>query len=144
MTIPPSFAEQSFLVKPVGYIRSSLMHREEAPLQGDEGAPAAWVEIQPAFVAALEGIEKDDELLLLTWLHEAERDILQVHPRGRKENPVTGVFATRSPSRPNPVGIHRVSVLKVEGTRIQVGPLEAIDGTPVIDIKPVLDEIGER
>jgi tRNA-Thr(GGU) m(6)t(6)A37 methyltransferase TsaA len=107
-------------------------------MQGDEGAPDAWLDISLQVIPGLMGIEPGDELFILTWLHVAERDVLQVHPRGDPNRPLAGVFATRSPDRPNPIGLHRVSVLEVSETKIRVAPLEAIDGTPVIDIKPVL------
>lgn len=107
-------------------------------MQGDEGAPEAWLELTPQSAPGLMGIRAGDELLVLTWLHLAERDVLQVHPRGDLNRPLTGVFATRSPDRPNPVGLHRVTVLEVAGHKLRVAPLEAIDGTPLVDIKPVL------
>ena len=107
-------------------------------MQGDEGAPDAWLELTPQAAPGLMGIKPGDELIVLTWLHLAERDVLQVHPRGDLTRPLTGVFATRSPDRPNPIGLHRVSVLEVTGQKLQVAPLEAIDGTPIVDIKPVL------
>ena len=107
-------------------------------MQGDEGAPEAWLEFTPQFAPGLMGIQAGDDLLVLTWLHLAERDVLQVHPRGDPNRPLTGVFATRSPDRPNPVGLHRVTVLEAAGQKLRVAPLEAIDGTPLVDIKPVL------
>jgi tRNA-Thr(GGU) m(6)t(6)A37 methyltransferase TsaA len=111
-------------------------------MQGDEGAPDAWIELRPEVVPAAASLEPGDELLVLTWFHEADRSVLQVHPRSDPTRPLTGVFSTRSPDRPNPVGLHRVRVLAVEKQRIGVGPLEAIDGTPVIDLKPVLRTDG--
>lgn len=122
----------------VGVVRSPLARREDAPRQGSEGAPDADVVLEPAFAAALEGVRAGDELLLLTWLHAADRAVLQVHPRDDLARPLTGVFATRSSDRPNPIGIHRVTVRTVDGLRLEVGPLEAIEGTPVLDLKPVL------
>jgi len=107
-------------------------------MQGDEGAPEAWLELTPQAAPGLLGIQAGDELIVLTWLHLAERDVLQVHPRGDLSRPLTGVFATRSPDRPNPVGLHRVSVVEVGEQKLRVAPLEAIDGTPIVDIKPVL------
>jgi len=107
-------------------------------MQGDEGAPEAWLELTPQAADGLVGIKAGDELIVLTWLHLADRSVLQVHPRGDLNRPLTGVFATRSPDRPNPVGLHRVLVLEVMGDKLRVAPLEAIDGTPIIDIKPVL------
>jgi tRNA-Thr(GGU) m(6)t(6)A37 methyltransferase TsaA len=129
----------SYQLRPIGIVHSSLKRREECPRQGREGAPDAWVEIDPAFVEGLDGITPGSEVVLLTWLHKARRDILKVHPRRNPENPLRGVFATRSPVRPNPVGLHRVKVLEIDPPgRLRVEPLEALDGTPVIDIKPVL------
>lgn len=122
----------------MGQVRSELTARTGAPMQGDEGAPDAWIELDPAFLPATAGLEPGDEILILTWLHRADRTVLQVHPRDDRSRPLTGVFATRSPDRPNPIGVHRVRLLALEGERIRVGPLEAIDGTPVIDLKPVL------
>ena len=136
--------ENGYVVEPIGVIRSELVSREAAPLQGDEGAPEAWLELSASVAQGLVGIGVGDALIVLTWLHLAQRDVLQVHPRGRLDNPLTGVFATRSSDRPNPIGLHRVSVLEVEERRLRVAPLEAIDGTPIIDIKPVLGQIAER
>ena len=135
----------SYTVEPIGFIRSELTRLEDAPMQGDEGAPEAWLELTPQAASGLLGIQPGDELLVLTWLHLAERDVLQVHPRGDLNRPLTGVFATRSPDRPNPIGLHRVSALEVEAQKLRVAPLEAIDGTPIVDIKPVLSSsISER
>jgi tRNA-Thr(GGU) m(6)t(6)A37 methyltransferase TsaA len=105
---------------------------------GYEGAPDAWLEMDSAVAAGLEGVAAGNEVILITWLHKAHRDTLKVHPRGDKNRPLTGVFATRSPDRPNPIGLHRVTVLEISGNRLKVGPLEAIDGTPIVDIKPIL------
>ncbi|MDQ2690775.1 MAG: tRNA (N6-threonylcarbamoyladenosine(37)-N6)-methyltransferase TrmO [Chloroflexota bacterium] len=127
-----------YTIRPIGYVRSTLRHLENAPMQGDEGAPEAWLELTTQAAPGLMGIQTGDELILLTWLHLAERDVLQVHPRGDLRRPLTGVFATRSPDRPNPIGLHRVSVLDVTRQKLRVSPLEAIDGTPIVDIKPVL------
>ncbi|HWT80258.1 MAG TPA: tRNA (N6-threonylcarbamoyladenosine(37)-N6)-methyltransferase TrmO [Candidatus Methylomirabilis sp.] len=128
-----------YSLRPIGIVRSPLRRREDCPHQGYEGAPEAWVELDPAFADGFGGIMPGDELILLTWLHEARRDVLKVHPRGKKAEPLRGVFLTRSPDRPNPIGLHRVKVIVVETpTRILVGPLEALDGTPIIDIKTVL------
>lgn len=129
---------------PIGVVRSRLTALEAAPLQGDEGAPEAWLELTAPVAPGLLGINTGDALLVLTWLHRARRDVLHVHPRGRTENPLTGVFATRSPDRPNPIGLHQVSVLEVRGQRLRVAPMEAIDGTPVLDIKAVLGPSNER
>ena len=136
--------ENSYTLEPIGVVRSELGSLEAAPRQGDEGAPEAWLELTAPVAPGLVGITAGDELIVLTWLHRARRDVLQVHPRGRLETPLTGVFATRSPDRPNPVGLHRVSVLEVAGQRLRVAPLEAIDGTPIVDIKPVLGPLDDR
>jgi tRNA-Thr(GGU) m(6)t(6)A37 methyltransferase TsaA len=125
-------------LRPIGIISSDLKSRAEAPKQGNEGAPDAWLEIEPWAADALLGIEVGDELMVITWFHRAARDVLQVHPRGDRNNPLAGVFATRSPDRPNPLGLHPVTVRAIEGTRLRIGPIEAIDGTPVVDLKPLL------
>ena len=125
-------------IEPIGLVRSELRRLEDAPKQADEGAPDAWLELTPQAGPGLSGIQAGDELILLTWLHLAERDVLQVHPRGDQNRPLRGVFATRSQDRPNPIGLHRVTVLEVAGHKLRVAPLEAIDGTPIVDIKPVL------
>jgi tRNA-Thr(GGU) m(6)t(6)A37 methyltransferase TsaA len=130
-------ALEEYTIRPIGYIRSPLRALEEAPRQGSEGAPDAWLEVNPAFARALSGIIKGDEVIVITWLHRADREVLEVHPRNDPSTPLTGVFATRSPDRPNPLGLHRVTVRELSGTRLRVGPIEAIDGTPVFDIKPV-------
>lgn len=136
--------EAQFTVHAVGVIRSALVDLASAPLQGDEGGNEAWLELTPQAAPAAMGINTGDKLLVLTWLHLGKRDVLQVHPRGNPDNPLTGVFATRSPHRPNPIGLHSVTVVAVEASRLKVAPIEAIDGTPIIDIKPVLGEINER
>ena len=110
----------------------------DATRQGNEGAPDATILLEPSYADALQGIRVADELILLTWLHEADRSVLQVHPRDDETRPLTGVFATRSSDRPNPVGLHRVTVRAIDGLELAVGPLEAIDGTPLVDIKTVL------
>lgn len=130
--------ETSYTIKPIGVIRSDLSSREVAPHQGYEGAPDAWLEMDSTVVKGLEGIAAGNEIVLITWFHKAHRDILSLHPRRDKNIPLIGVFATRSPDRPNPLGLHRVMVLEIAGNRLKVGPLEAIDGTPIVDIKPVL------
>jgi tRNA-Thr(GGU) m(6)t(6)A37 methyltransferase TsaA len=132
------------VLTPVGHVRSPLTDRAQAPRQGHEGAPTAWIDVAPAFADALHGLEVGQELLLITWFHQADRAVLQVHPRDDPDTPLTGVFATRSPDRPNPLGLHPVTLLAIEGTTLQVGPLEAIDGTPVVDIKPVLRSRSSR
>jgi tRNA-Thr(GGU) m(6)t(6)A37 methyltransferase TsaA len=128
----------TYVVKPIGFVRSSLKRPEDAPKQGDEGAPDAWVEVAADVAEGLEGIAVGQDIVLLTWLHQARRDVLKVHPRDDATVPLAGVFATRSQARPNPVGLHRVRVLAVAASGLRVGPLEAVDGTPVVDIKPVL------
>ena len=128
----------SFNVWPVGSLRSPLKTLEDAPRQGTEGAPDAWLDLEPRYLPALEGISPGDRLLLVTFFHRADRTVLQTHPRNDASLPLTGVFATRSPDRPNPLGLHRVTVKEINGPRLLVGPIEAIDGTPVVDIKPVL------
>jgi len=127
-----------YSLHPIGRIRSTLRALEEAPRQGSEGAPDAWLEVHPTFARGLLGIAAGDEVIVVTWLHRADRDVLEVHPRGDPENPLAGVFATRSPDRPNPLGLHRVTVREISGTRLRIGPIEAVDGTPVVDVKAVL------
>lgn len=130
-------------LKPIGVIRSVLKQRSKAPKQGSEGAPDAWLEVHPFALQALEGLRVGDEIIVLTWLHRAQRDVLKVRPRSDPSRRLTGVFATRSPDRPNPIGLHQVSVRKVERRRLRIGPIEAIHGTPVIDIKPVICKPAE-
>jgi tRNA-Thr(GGU) m(6)t(6)A37 methyltransferase TsaA len=131
-------ASQRAELKPIGFVRSSITRREQAPRQGNEGAPAAWLELDPTLLDGTRGIQIGAELIVITWFHEARRDVLQVHPRDDAALPLTGVFATRSPDRPNPLGLHRVTVLAIRGRELQVAPLEALDGTPIADIKCVL------
>jgi tRNA-Thr(GGU) m(6)t(6)A37 methyltransferase TsaA len=131
-------AVDEYVLKPIGVVRSELVDRAAAPSQGNEGAPDAWIELSPAVAEGLDGIAAGDELIVVTWLHEARRDVLKLHPRWDESRPLTGVFATRSPDRPNPLGLHRVTVLEVGPPGLKVGPLEAVDGTPVVDLKPVL------
>jgi len=130
--------ETSFMLEPIGIIHSELVSREAAPRQGNEVAPDAWLEVFSKFAEAMDDIAVDDTVIVITWLHQAQRDVLKVHPPDDETIPLTGVFATRSSDRPNPLGLHRVTVLEVSGNRLRVGPIEAIDGTPVVDIKPVL------
>src|SRR5262245_3534971 len=125
-------------VRPVGVIRSTLKARSQAPKQGSEGAPDAWLDVYPWAADGLQGLAVGDEIFVITWFHKADREVLKVHPRSDPRNPLTGVFATRSPDRPNPLGLHPVVVRAIDKTRLRVGPIEAIDGTPVVDIKPVL------
>jgi tRNA-Thr(GGU) m(6)t(6)A37 methyltransferase TsaA len=135
-------SSERFEVHPIGRVASTLASRAEAPKQGFEGAPDAWIEVVEDFVPGLDGIEVGQDILVLTWLHESERGVLKVHPRDDLRNPLTGVFATRSADRPNPIGLHRVRVLAIEGgARLRVRGLEAIDGTPIVDIKPVLEGV---
>ncbi|HEY1468461.1 MAG TPA: tRNA (N6-threonylcarbamoyladenosine(37)-N6)-methyltransferase TrmO [Candidatus Acidoferrum sp.] len=124
--------------RPIGVIRSTIKERAKAPKQGAEGAPDAWLEVRSFAAQALDGLQPGDHIVVLTWLHRARRDVLKVHPRSDPRRPLTGVFATRSPDRPNPIGLHHVTVRKVTKNRLRIGPIEAIDGTPVIDIKPAL------
>jgi len=124
-------------LRPIGLIRSSIRQRSEAPKQGTEGAPDAWLEVNPAVAEGLDGLAAGDNIIVVTWLHQAHRDVLKVHPRSDRSKPLTGVFATRSPDRPNPLGLHPVT-REVSQSRLRIGPIEAIDGTPVVDIKPVL------
>jgi tRNA-Thr(GGU) m(6)t(6)A37 methyltransferase TsaA len=126
----------------IGVIRSDLKTRSQAPRQGSEGAPDAWLEMSPLVARGLEGLAAGDELIVVTWLHRARRDVLRVRPRSDRRRSLTGVFATRSPDRPNPLGLHRVTLRRIEGERLLVGPMEAIDGTPVVDLKPVLSQNG--
>ena len=127
-----------FELRQIGVVESPLTDRDAAPRQGEEGAPAAWIVLEPSVRDALDGIELGSRLLVLTWLHHADRDVLRVHPRDDTANPLRGVFSTRSAYRPNPIGVHPVEVLEVRDDRLRVAPLEAIDGTPVVDLKPVL------
>ena len=133
-----------FQMSPIGYVHSSLKLRKGAPRQGWEGAPDAQLEIRAEFVEALEGIAPEQEIWILTWLHESQRAVLKVLPRHDPRNVMTGVFNTRSPDRPNPIGLHRAKILGIVDTRwLEVQGLEAIDGTPIVDIKPVLERRGD-
>ena len=123
---------------PVGRVESPLTDPASAPKQGDEGAPDAWLAFDPTAIEALDGIEPGDEVIVLTWLDRADRDVLRVHPRGDASRTPQGVFATRSPHRPNPIGLHRVEVAAIDSARVLVRGLEALDGTPILDVKPVL------
>jgi tRNA-Thr(GGU) m(6)t(6)A37 methyltransferase TsaA len=135
--------DDQYSLRPIGCIRSMLRALDEAPRQGTEGAPDAWLEVDPAFARALSGIAPGDAVIVITWLHRGDRDVLETHPRNDPAIPLTGVFATRSPDRPNPLGLHRVTVREISGTRLRIGPIEAVDGTPVVDIKPVLADSAD-
>lgn len=136
--------EEQLVLRPVGRVESTLTDAASAPKQGDEGAPDAWLVFDPAVSDALRNLAVGDDVVLLTWLDRSPRDVLVVQPRNDVTRPETGVFSTRSPARPNPIGLHRVTILSIDGLRIQVSNLEALDGTPVLDVKPVLRGIDER
>lgn len=137
--------EPRFELTQIGTVESPLTDPASAPKQGDEGAPDAWLNFAPAVLQGLEGLRAGDEVIVLTWLHRARRDVLRVHPRGDTSRPQQGVFNTRSPDRPNPIGLHRVQILSIDRTRVQVRNLEAVDGTPIVDLKPTLSsDIRER
>jgi tRNA-Thr(GGU) m(6)t(6)A37 methyltransferase TsaA len=130
---------------PIGWVESPLTDLASAPRQGDEGAPDAWLVFEPGVLDGLQGIRAGDDVLVLTWLDRARRDVLRVHPRGDTSRPEQGVFTTRSPHRPNPIGLHRVQVVSVDERRMLVRNLEAVDGTPIVDVKPVLSgDVDER
>jgi tRNA-Thr(GGU) m(6)t(6)A37 methyltransferase TsaA len=131
--------EKQYFIEAIGVIRSPLTNLADAPRQGDEGGQAVWLELHEQVAAGLVGLEIGDELMVLTWLHLAQRDVLQVQPRGDRERPLAGEFATRTPQRPKPIGLHRVTVLAIGAQALQVAPMEAIDGTPIVDIKPILE-----
>lgn len=133
-----------YVLQPIGWVESPLADRDTAPLQGDEGAPEAWLVFEPGMSRGLRDLQPGSDVIVLTWLDRARRDVLAVHPRGDQTRPVTGVFSTRSPDRPNPIGLHRVTILAIDGTRMRVRNLEALDGTPIVDVKPVLDPGAER
>ena len=128
-----------YLVRVIGYIHSVLSDPSEAPKQGAEGAPDAWLDLAPYAVPAARGLQIGQQLVVISWLHMANRDLLEVHPRDDARNPLTGVFATRSADRPNPLGLHRVTIREISGGRLRIGPIEAVDGTPVVDLKIALD-----
>lgn len=134
-----------YTLKPIGHVSSPLVDREQAPKQGNEGAPEAWLVFEPEFQEGLRDLRAGDEILVLTWLHRGDRETLSVHPRDDLSAPLRGVFSTRSQDRPNPVGIHRVRIVEVASpTRLKVLDLEAFDATPIIDVKPVLDPAKDR
>jgi tRNA-Thr(GGU) m(6)t(6)A37 methyltransferase TsaA len=134
-----------FEARVVGRVESSLTDLESAPRQADEGAPSAWLVFAPEVAAGLRNLHAGDVVLVFTWLDRARRDVLSVHPRGDRSRPEEGVFSTRSPHRPNPIGLHRVEITAIDGRRVQVRHLEALDGTPILDVKPILaEDIDQR
>jgi tRNA-Thr(GGU) m(6)t(6)A37 methyltransferase TsaA len=139
-----SLTPVTFELRQIGVVESPLSDTALAPNQGDEGAPLAWLAIDPEYAPALTDLAPGAPLIVFTWLHQASRDVLRLHPRGDRTRPEAGVFSTRSPDRPNPIGMHVVEIVAVDGTRIQVRDLEAIDGTPVVDLKPVLGDVSTR
>ena len=136
--------ETEYVIHPIGWVESPLVDRDAAPLQGDEGAPDAWIVLDPKMRPAAGDLDVGIEVIVLTWLDRTDRETLVVHPRGDPDRPARGVFSTRSQDRPNPIGLHRVQVVAIDGTRIHVRNLEALDRTPVVDIKPVLGPVDER
>lgn len=137
-------SESTYEVRPIGRVESPLVDPDAAPKQGDEGSPEAWLVFHADMAEGLRDLQAGSDILLLTWLDRARRDVLAVHPRDDPRNPVRGVFSTRSADRPNPIGLHRVQVLSIDGLRVRVRDLEALDGTPIVDVKPVLAPVGER
>lgn len=137
-------AEDGYLVRPIGWVNSPLVEPALAPKQGDEGAPEAWLVFEHEVLDGLRDLRPGSDVLVLTWLDRARRDVLSVHPRGDESRPETGVFSTRAPDRPNPIGLHRVSIVSIEGGNMRVRNMEALDGTPVLDVKPVLGRRSER
>ena len=137
-------SEETYRLRPVGWVESPLTDRDAAPKQGDEGAPLARIVLRPEVREAAADLRVGDQVLVLTWLHQGRRDVLSVHPRGDPNRPRQGVFSTRSPDRPNPIGLHAVTIVSIEDNAIAVRNLEAIDGTPVLDVKPILDPVHER
>ena len=135
----------SFEVRAIGKVESPLTDLQSAPLQADEGAPEAWLVFEPEVLEGLRSLQPSDQVIIITWLDRARRDVLSVHPRGDPSRAQEGVFSTRSPHRPNPVGLHRVEITAIDGRRVRVRHLEVLDGTPIIDVKPILSgEIGQR
>jgi tRNA-Thr(GGU) m(6)t(6)A37 methyltransferase TsaA len=131
---------RGYIAQPIGFIKSKIKKRRDAPLFYTEGAPNATLNLMRKYSAGLDRMKVGDEIIVITWLHLARRDVLRVHPRGDASRPLTGVFSTRSPDRPNPLGLHRAKVLQIRANKLLIGPMEAVDGTPVVDIKPVVDE----
>jgi tRNA-Thr(GGU) m(6)t(6)A37 methyltransferase TsaA len=136
--------ETTYTLRSVGRVESPLTDLDSAPKQGDEGSPDAWLVFNPAMREAIRDLQVGTEIIVLTWLDRARRDVLSVHPRGDRNNPITGVFSTRSPDRPNPIGLHTVEILAIDDTRVEVRNLEALDRTPILDVKPVLVRIDQR
>ena len=136
-------ADGPYELRPIGWVESPLTDPATAPKQGDEGSPEAWLEFDEVVRDGLRDLQTGTDIIVLTWLDRAQRDVLRVHPRGDPANPEQGVFSTRSPHRPNPIGLHRVSIVSIEGTRILVRNLEAVNGTPIVDVKPVLNRQPE-
>jgi tRNA-Thr(GGU) m(6)t(6)A37 methyltransferase TsaA len=136
--------EPRYEIVPIGQVESALVDPAGAPAQGDEGAPDAWLVIRPELRVAMRNLDVGAHVIVLTWLDRADRSVVELHPRGDPGRPVQGVFSTRSPDRPNPIGLHEVEILAIDDTRIRVRNLEAIDGTPIVDIKPVLGPVGDR
>jgi tRNA-Thr(GGU) m(6)t(6)A37 methyltransferase TsaA len=137
-------SNEAFILRPIGRVESPLTDRETAPKQGDEGTPEAWLVLDPEILPGLLNLTEGQEVILLTWLDRADRNVLQVRPRGDEARPLCGVFATRSPDRPNPIGLHTVQIVRIEDNRLLVRRLEALDGTPILDIKPLLGPLEAR
>jgi tRNA-Thr(GGU) m(6)t(6)A37 methyltransferase TsaA len=137
-------SETGYRLRPIGWVESPLTERDEAPRQGDEGAPGAWLVLDPAMADAMADLQPGSEVIVLTWLDRASRDVVRVHPRGDESRPLEGVFSTRSPDRPNPIGLHTVRIEAIDGSRIEVRNLEALNKTPILDIKPVLGGVNQR
>jgi tRNA-Thr(GGU) m(6)t(6)A37 methyltransferase TsaA len=134
----------NYELTPIGRVESPLTDTESAPMQGHEGAPDAWIAFEPAVLEALDGLAPGQRVIVLSWLDRADRSVLKTHPRSDPNIPLQGVFNTRSPDRPNPIGLHRVTVVSIDGLRLRVRDLEALDGTPIVDVKPPLGGIAER
>jgi tRNA-Thr(GGU) m(6)t(6)A37 methyltransferase TsaA len=137
-------SRDSLRLRQIGHVQSPITDPAAAPCQGDEGAPDCWLVFDSDMRQALEGVQAGTDIVVITWLHLANRDVRQVHPRGDPDRPLQGVFATRSPDRPNPLGLHTVKVLAVDDLRVRVQGLEAVDGTPIVDVKPTLERPGYR
>ena len=139
-----SYVASDLVLRSIGWVESPVTDPSVASRQGDEGAPDCWLVFDPDVREALDGLRPGDDIVVITWLHLADRTVLQVHPRGDMSRPIRGVFATRSQHRPNPLGVHVVTILAVDDLRLRVQGLEAVDGTPIVDIKPVLEPRGKR